>query len=440
MKISNILQEMAVFCIVSCFAAHVPAGEPSISEVTVHQRWPWSPLVDIDYSLACDNTQQVDIAVAGYHGESALDLPSLSLSGDLFRQTNGTHRIIWDPTQTVYTNSGALTKFSVGLTPSLAPTYMIVDLTKSAGDAGQTVYVTASDLASGAYGTVATNPVDGIQSVVWTEVTNRTEYMTTKMVFRRVPAGTFSMGGSKSVTLTKDFYIGVFEVTQAQWTNVMNSGWTSFYFTNQLNRAIRPAENFIAYSTLRGATNDTPAVNWPSTGTTVTPTSFMGKLRTKTGFSSFDLPTEAQWEYACRAGTATVFNDNDTSANLNTSNWFTNQWLDAVGRYRYNGGWLNGADAGRSYAEYGSAQVGSYRPNAWGLYDMHGNIFEWCLDWYADTLSGGTDPVGPAWAAKRVRRGGSWSHDAGICASGNRLAQDDWGSSFLGFRIVRNLP
>ncbi len=440
MKTTKILTCLAAFAWLTCIVLTGHADDPTVSNIQLHQRWPWSPLVDVDYTLTSDNTQPVDIALTGYNGATPIDLPGASLSGDLFRQTNGTHRIVWDPEATSYTNQGALSKFKVGLTPSITPLYMIVDLTKDAADINQIEYITESDLAGGAYGSVQTNPVTGVQSIIWTDVTNHTEYMTTKLVMRRVLSGSYTMG-TKPVTLTKDFYIGVFEVTQAQWTNVMNSSWwANTYFTNPDYRATRPAES-ITYNNIRGATNDTSAINWPLTGYSVNPSSFMGKLRARTDTDTFDLPTEAQWEYACKAGTTTMFNDGDGTASTSAPNDITNQWLNALGRYLYNGGKVDGATPDRNCTtETGSDTVGSYLPNAWGLYDMHGNLLELCLDWYA-TSEGGTDPLGTTSGTRRLRRGGSWSHLPGNCRSYDRMHWDPATSAnWLGFRIVKTLP
>ena len=393
MKTTNGIRLVVCACLAGYFARDAVAADPTITDVTVRQRWPWSRLVDIDYVLTCDPTQRADVAVTAYNAVTVLGLPANSLSGDFSTVAQGARRIVWDPGKSAYTND-LLSQFHVQLTPSAVPSYMIVDLTKSAGAEGQITY--RYDWSGN-----------------WYDITNHTEHMTTNLVLRRIPAGTFVNGASQLVTLTNSFYVGVFEITQEQWKNVMGSYPDSTYV---VERSTRPAEK-IAYTTIRGSSAGT---GWPNSGG-VDSASFIGQLRSKTGLAAFDLPTEAQWEYACRARTATVYNDGDPTANTSGP---TNRWLSALGRYRYNGGQIyNGTSWSDPSSAYGptnaTAKVGSYRPNAWGLYDMHGNVHEYCLDWYGDTRPGGVDPSGPASnsSSQRVIRGGGWQNTADICAS-----------------------
>ena len=424
---------MAVLMAVSSMAA-----DPTVSQVVARQRWPWSRLVDIDYVLACDGTQSVDVAVQAFTRNTALSLPESSLSGDLYGVSYGAHHIVWDPTVTAYTNSGVLPEFRVTLAATNSPVYMIVDLTKTAGADGQIEYIYPGDARLETYGRW-TN--------VWFGVTNDSTYATTKLVMRRVHAGTFKMGASVpptiSTTLTKDFYAGVFEVTQRQWELITDKNPSRFSVPAYY--AARPVEQ-VSYDDIRGATNEAQAVNWPVTDRTVVGTNcFLGKLRAKTGLADFDLPTDAQWECLCRAGTTTVFNDGSAAANVSDANAYTNAWLDTLGRYKFDGGYINGVTEpyppGTSL-ENGTARVGSYQANAWGLYDTHGNNWELCLDWYADSLAGGSDPVGPMSGSYRLRRGGSWTERAVTCRSASRLsyAKPETQTWDVGFRLVRTLP
>ena len=159
---------------------------------------------------------------------------------------------------------------------------------------------------------------------------------------------------------------------------------------------------------IRGSSN---GAKWPSSSA-VDSDSFMGKLRARTGLD-FDLPTEAQWEYACRAGTTTTY-----------------YWGNSMnGNYA----WYSDNSSSTSHI------VGTKAPNAWGLYDMSGNMWEWCLDWYG-TLAYGTDPKGSSSGTGRVGRDGSWHGSAGLCTSSYRYDGYSSAASYdRGFRLVRTL-
>ena len=244
-------------------------------------------------------------------------------------------------------------------------------------------------------------------------------YKTSKLVLRRIEAGSFTMGSSSgevghdpdetqhSVTISKPFYIGVFEVTQKQWELVM--GTKPSYFSNASYYATRPVER-VPYNMIRGSS------------------SFMGKIRAKTGLS-FDLPTEAQWEYACRAGTTTALN---SGKNLASTSQDAN--MAEVGRYWYNGGSSYSSSCATTA---GTAAVGSYKPNGWGLYDMHGNVWEWCLDLNGSySTSPVTDPMGAMSGSSRILRGGGCGNDTGFCRSAFRgYASQSDESNDSGFRL-----
>lgn len=286
------------------------------------------------------------------------------------------------------------------------------------------------DLSAGSSAT--TYPVSHLTAVPeggWSD-----EYKTTKIVLQRIRAGSFTMGSPDTelghrpdetmhpVSLSQDFYIGVFEVTQRQWERVKGS-WPS-YFNNVSYRESRPVEK-VSYEMIRGYNFE--GVDWP-TSDTVGGSSFMGLLRTRTGLT-FDLPTESQWEYAARAGTTTALN---SGSNLTST--ATDPSMAEVGRYAYNGGSPSSVDATTANA---TAKAGSYRVNAWGLYDMHGNVWEWCLDWYGSYPASGSDPKGALTGTGRVFRSGSWSESAQECRSARRLYTSPTSTSnWLGFRVV----
>jgi formylglycine-generating enzyme required for sulfatase activity len=223
-----------------------------------------------------------------------------------------------------------------------------------------------------------------------------------------IPGGTFKMGSTNgysnekpvhSVTLS-EFEMSATEITQGQYKAVMGMNPSRFTGDDYL-----PVER----------------VNW---GNAV---AFCRELSQKTG-SEFRLPTEAEWEYACRAGTTTKYHTGNSKSDLARADWY-------------------GGNSGKK-----THPVGQKTPNAWGLYDMHGNVWEWCADWYGNYSSGSaTNPMGPSSGSDRVARGGSWISDASICRSAFRSGHYPLVQEFrvsvsayvsheedsLGFRVVR---
>jgi formylglycine-generating enzyme required for sulfatase activity len=215
------------------------------------------------------------------------------------------------------------------------------------------------------------------------------------MRFVPIQAGTFTMGEDQKahkVTLTKPFELGVYEVTQQQYVQVMGTNPSKF----------------------KGPQNPVEQVTWDDA------VEFCRKLSSlpeeKAAGYVYRLPTEAEWEYACRAGTKTKYSFGDSESEL--------------GDY----GWYDKNSGGTPHP------VGSKKPNAWGLYDMHGNVYEWCQDWYGDYPSGSvTDPTGPASGSDRVIRGGSWFYFSDGCRSAYRSRiSPDFRDLSLGFRVLRS--
>ena len=244
------------------------------------------------------------------------------------------------------------------------------------------------------------------------------------------------------VTLTKDFYMGVFEVTQRQWELVMGNRPSAF--SNETCYATRPVEQ-VSYIDIRGGVK---GVTWPESKD-VDEASFMGRVRAKSGLVGFDLPTEAQWEYACRAGTTTALN-----SGKNLQDELQSAEMDVIGRYRYNSGlaeYMLDHDDWHRFADLipdtskGTSVVGSFIPNGFGLYDMHGNVYEWCLDrlkHICETIIESIDPVGShSETDGRVLRSGSWNSGAARCRSGcvydwYGQGQNQTGAiSSIGFRL-----
>ncbi|MFN7564581.1 MAG: SUMF1/EgtB/PvdO family nonheme iron enzyme, partial [Prosthecobacter sp.] len=216
--------------------------------------------------------------------------------------------------------------------------------------------------------------------------------------FSYIPAGTFTIGSPESETgrssdeekveviLTHSFWLAQFEMTQWQWRAVMGSNPSIFQGDDQL-----PVEN----------------VSWSAAQ------AFIAKLNASKNLPNgwrFALPTEAQWEYACRAGDLGQY----SGGSLNEMGW-------------------NDANSGRK-----SQEVGGKKANAWGLYDMHGNVWEWCLDAfdYSEKYKGGKNPVGSS-GPLRVHRGGSWFNDAFDCRAARRhFANSSYCNDIIGFRLA----
>lgn len=237
------------------------------------------------------------------------------------------------------------------------------------------------------------------------------EYKTDKLVFKWIEPGTFEMGQAgfstpvHAVELSRGFYVSLREITQAQWENVM--GRHEFHFADHPSH---PAES-ISWDEVRGAAEGRDG---PTPGG-VGPASFLGKLTARTPASlSFDLPTEAQWEYACRAGTTTQWSFGDDSDAVDDHLWSDDN------------------------SDESSQEVGTLAPNPWGLYDVHGNVAEWCLDRFGSySRDAQTDPQGPATGWHRVWRGGAWDVSSYLTQSALRSGGfPNRGYSGVGFRPV----
>jgi len=205
------------------------------------------------------------------------------------------------------------------------------------------------------------------------------------------------------VSFSENFELGKYEVTQGQWQQVMGTEpWRGMKFVQ--------------------ADKDCPAT-YISFFDAVEFCEKLTDLKRKVGKLQagevYRLPTEAQWEYACRAGTTKAFSVGYDDKQLGQYAWF-------IG---------NAYDVGEQYAH----KVGMKKPNPMGLHDMHGNVWEWCSDWYDEKLSGGTDPAGPREGKDRVFRGGSWQFTSDLCRSANRGHRGpEYSVNNLGFRVARS--
>lgn len=386
----GVMESNVIVLLIGVFVwANAFAATPTITGVTAQQRYPWNGKVDISYTVTGDIAAEAKqravftaLKVTAQDKVANTTYTATKLSGDM-ALTAGTHKLVWDMNEEGLTFKSTNVVFNVACETTPA-TYCVIDL--SAGANATSYPVTY----------LAAPPSGGF---------NVDAYKTTKLVLKRLEAGTFKMQGSSNVTLTKPFFCGLFEVTQKQYSLVMGTNPSKY------SGVTSPVEQ-VSYNTIRGTSN---GAKWPSSSA-VDSSSFMGKLRARTGLD-FDLPTEAQWEYACRAGTTTTYSyGNSASENYM---WYT-------------------------YNSSSTHPVGSKNANPWGLYDMHGNVWEWCLDWYG-TLSYGTDPKGSSSGSDRVTRGGCWFNTGGNCTSSGRINRNpslgagdlySWG---YGFRLVRTL-
>ena len=344
-------QMKVVLALMSLFLGCASFAAPYVTNVVAKQRYPWNGKVDISFEVVGDveadlpEGKVAELSVTMTDQTTGKTYAATNLTGDI-EPTEGEHNVVWDMTEQgvqVYSPKAMFTAAYC----SKDPLYRVIDVSGGA-DAEQ---YSVSFLKA--------VPDDG-----WSD-----EYKIDKIVLRRIDG----MGGV--------YYAGVFEVTQAQWDKVMGGTSTS---TNPKNN--------VSYNSIRGKAD---TYNWPTT-TEVDATSFIGKLRQKTGLTMLDLPSEAEWEFAARAGVTTTWLCGDSETGLAEYAWYSG-----------NDGSMHG--------------VGLKKANAWGLYDVHGNVWEWCLDKYA--------------YSDRVIRGGSYSGIASHCTFTYRYHYPPSYGSGSGFRL-----
>lgn len=385
-----------VTAVIISATAIVACATPTITGVTAQQRYPWNGKVDISYAVTGDVAgeakQTASVALLKVTATDRVankTYTATKLSGDM-ALTAGTHSLVWDMDAEgiAFKSADVVFKVACETTPA---TYCVIDL--SAGFSATSYPVTY----------LASPPSGGF---------NVDAYKTTKIVLRRIPAGLFIMGEDQSdeshgVYLTKAFFCGIFEVTQKQYQLVAGSNPCS---SSSYGRGDTYPVHSVTYDKIRGSYN---GAKWPSSSA-VDSNSFMGKLRARTGLD-FDLPTEAQWEYACRARTTTTYYWGD---------WMEDDFA-----------WYKDNSSNKAHP------VGTKIGNGWGLFDMSGNVWEMCLDWNG-TLVYGRDPKGSSSGSYRVVRGGSWFSNADSCTSSyrNHIGPSGESSYFdCGFRLVRTL-
>ena len=289
------------------------------------------------------------------------------------------------------------------------------------------------------------------------------------MKLKLIPAGEFMMGSTAAeiektkkfdtslwesyskaevplhrVRISRPFYLGVYEVTKSQFaTFIATSGYkteaefdgTGSYGWNAADSKLEgPLKKYTWQNTGFKYEDDHPVVNvsWNDS------VAFCEWLSQKEG-ATYRLPTEAEWEYACRAGTTTLFQHGDDPEGLaNVGNTADHSTM---------GVWNDGEKRDRIRASDGfvfSAPVGMYKANGFGIHDMHGNVWEWCSDWFRQDYyksSPLSDPTGPVSGALRIQRGGSWYYPAGFIRSSARgMGKPTERYSLIGFRLAMDVP
>ena len=264
-------------------------------------------------------------------------------------------------------------------------------------------------------------------------------YRTTHLVMKKVYAAgnTFHMGSPAdestyrnsneklhTAALTKDYYLAIYETTRKQFALMGCEVHPTYGAQDTPYTGDDPDQapiGRILYNNLRGSVGD--GIDWPSTGSTVG--GYLATIRAATGLD-LDLPTEAQWEFACRAGTTTAI----YTGKGNTAEW-NNSDVEPIA-------WFSGTSGNIVHA------VGGKQPNGWGFYDMYGNVWEWCLDWYAayDTsVSPVVEPEGPSSGTERVLRSSWWQEGSKRMRSAARASQaPGTGDTKYGFRLCLTLP
>lgn len=348
------------------------------------QRWPWDTKVDIDFSLSggekCDISVTASFTTNGTPG--TVDLERAGAEGDFWELEPGRYHLVWDPAAAGL-DVAKLENFSVTVTP-----------VENASDVRKWLVLSLTD---GTWEYASETPAGG-----WTG-----DYKTSKMVFRRIPAGSFTAGltseevsylnaeknenrsyyiPQKTMTITHDYYIAIYKTTKAQFERFTNTASTSTDAKPQVGESVY-------YPYLRGS-NSVDGIDWPTTRFAVKEGSIIGNLRNR--FSNrfwLDLPTSAQWEKAARAGTDTFWYNGgtvDTSYSdcTNLVNQIAYTCLGGAGQFTY-------------------VNVGSYLANSYGLCDTVGMRPEYVLDRFVDQAAAASetyDPVGPTSGTLRAVR------------------------------------
>lgn len=391
------MKKLKIMVVASIVAAVCSAGENdavegaySVSDVTISQN-AITRLVTVSYTLG----EKPAIVTVDFltNGVSIGERNFNNVFGAVNRLvtlTGAVNTICWQPRKSWPGNSGAELSAKVSLwRPDAPPDYLVVSLDGAVSVPPRAYYVSTNALPG------------GLESDI---------YRTSRLVMRRIPAAgvTWQMGATEAdylqagwskekydgisdsdklrevphnVTLTYDYYLGIYPVTQEQYRRLTGASALGGYFTTYADSALRPRCG-INYDDLRGSGTDTEHSSAASD-------SAIGKIRAFTGID-FDLPTDAEWEYACKAGSTWLLYTGDTYT------------LDNVKKLA----WISSNSSGET------RPVGRKIPNAWGLYDMIGNTLEWCRDYWVKDLGSAevVDPVNDVRSDNRVMRGSRYNY------------------------------
>ena len=327
-------------------------AEVTISEVTARQRWPWNNLVDVDFTLSETAGEVYRVNLFAKSTTSDKTLPASTYACEPIARA-GSNRITWDFGADYPGFKSNDMKFGVSVacyTESSTPLYMVIDLSGGPDAAKYPVRYTM-------------NAPEHIQGATGEKC------QTTELWLRRVrrPSGSVVFGnwykddwdGSFYGTMSRDYWLGVFEVTQKQFELVM--GANPSYFTNPVGNGSRPVDRISVQDDLIATEKNPrhyPEVNMDSNR-------FFGKINIKAGLK-LTLPSSIEWEWATSAGRTSIY-----------GSWYSS---DVASIMRYSGNSNMGNVAEDSGLDTGTAAVGSYAPNAWGFYDLHGNVAEWMCE------------------------------------------------------------
>ena len=356
----------------------VAAGAADVGRVIVRQQWPWSTNVNVEFELSgVSASAPADISLRCYNGATEIPAATVeaALSGARHGLTSGgTCTVSLDPAVLFDAGTKTVPDFRVTVSASATSAtdneviYKIIDIAT-----GDTTNLRRADFYDnpqkyGAYVTSlvalgATNEPSNV--FIWTGVTNNFDYMSTKLVMRKIKATNveWPYGSAASLTtarLTNDYWISVFPFTQAQFYTLKGSYGGGFTNGETYPNHERYPVSGIAWRDFGGTTSN----GWPVTAAdAVSSGSTFGLLSSRSGLI-FNFPTEMQWEFAARGG---LSDSHQGYSDVKSVAWY------------------------RSNAGSSPMEVGRKKPNAFGLYDMLGNVNEWCRDWYAGALPTGTE-------------------------------------------------